>query len=182
MTMTWPAGDSPSEMNDAFRHAMAREHAPESVRFSDQIKLSVLPGLRQLIQRAAMSAGMKSTDFHRKAIDDALRAAGIDPAELVRSRSAGQLYDVIEGRRMFALVSGGRVIAQTSRLDAAPDLSDVNHHPAGYVPADGDAWLPIAFEDSEPFDAAVHHRGSWQLRIEPDRVVREYSVIPRECE
>lgn len=170
---------SPTAANDAARQMMGQPM--ESLRFSETITVSVLPGLRRLIQRAALAAGMKSTDFHRKAIDDALRAAGIDPvAELVRDRTAGELYDVIDGKRAYVLVSGGRILTQTARCEAAPDLSDVNHHPAGYVPADGDAWLPIAFEDSEPFDSAVHHRKGWQFRIERDRVVHEYNVIPRE--
>jgi hypothetical protein len=98
-------------------------------------------------------------------------------------RDAGSLYDVIDRRRCYALVSNGRMLAETTRLDAAPDIADADHWPAGYVPREGDRWLPIVYADSEPFDAKTHWRGSpYVTRIAADRVVREFPVVAKSLE
>jgi hypothetical protein len=46
---------------------------------------------------------------------------------------------------------------------------------------DGGAWLPIENEDNQPFDPSLHWRlKPLPLRLDGDRVVRVYPVVPKE--
>jgi len=50
------------------------------VRYSEALTVQVLPGFRSLIDTASRRAGTKPTEWTRQALAEALRAAGIDPA------------------------------------------------------------------------------------------------------
>lgn len=144
----------------------------EAVKYSDTITVSVLPGLRDLMQRAAVAAGMKSTDWHRKALDEALKARGFDPAELVRSRSASELYDVVESKRRYAMIDGDTIAHVVYRAD----------DPRGDPEQAGRTWLPVFHVDSEPFDLSQHFRLKPVFSIDGDKVLCTYPVVSRSSE
>jgi hypothetical protein len=54
----------------------------EPIRYSETLTLQVQPGFRSLIDKAALSAGAKPTEWTRQALREALRAYGIDPADI----------------------------------------------------------------------------------------------------
>lgn len=138
-------------------------------------------GFVALVDRAATARGMSHSEYVRQAARVALQLDGHDLAAIA-PRDAGALYNVIAGQRSYALVSAGRVLVETSRLDDMPDHADANHHPAGYVPAVGDRWLPVEYADSEPFDLASHWRMAPIDKVEADRVVRTFPVVPKSLE
>jgi hypothetical protein len=70
----------------------------EPIRYSETLTLQVLPGFRSLIDKAALSAGSKATEWARGALAEALRSAGYDPTPKP-SPAAGALYDSVEGRQ-----------------------------------------------------------------------------------
>lgn len=166
----------PSAINDMARATMAAD----AVRYSDSVTVRCQPVMTAMVARAAKSKGTRPAEYVRQALLTTLQLDGFDPTT-VPARDAGTLYDARDGQRCYALVSNGRVLTVVS-YSAKPDLSDANHWPAGYVPADGDAWLPIVHVDSEPFDGALHWRLPHLVRIEADRVVREFPVIPKSLE
>jgi hypothetical protein len=53
-----------------------------SIRYSEPLTLLVQPGFRSLIDKAALNAGAKPTEWARHALAEALRASGIDPANI----------------------------------------------------------------------------------------------------
>lgn len=136
----------------------------EPIRYSETLTLQVLPGFRSLIDKAAISAGAKSTEWARGTLAEALRAAGFDPTPKA-SPAAGALYDSVEGRQRFAWVEAGEIKA----------MSYSDEKPA-------DDWLPVVHVDSEPFDIALHWRLAPVLTIEPDRVVCTYPVVAKSLE
>lgn len=52
----------------------------QAVRYSEALTVQVQPGFRSLIDKAALAAGSKPTEWARQALTAALREAGIDPA------------------------------------------------------------------------------------------------------
>jgi len=123
----------------------------------------------------------------RYAREDLLRAVadrkGLSLTMLLRSLAdsalASEGFPV--GEREWALVANGTVRLITR--GAKPDLADSSHHPAGYSPVDGDVWLPIVNADSESFDTAQHYRlPPLPLRVDGERVVRVYPVVPKSWE
>jgi hypothetical protein len=81
----------------------------------------------------------------------------------------------VRDAQQYALVSGDQIL--TTWNGAKPDLTDANFHPAGYVPTNGDRWIPIENEDSEPFTTKLHWRLKPNYRVEADRVARIYPVV-----
>ena len=151
----------------------------EAVRYSNSVTVRCQPEVTALVERAAQRRGQKPSEYVRQALLTGLRLDGFDPADIA-PRDAGSLYNVTpDGRRKYAIVSAGRMLVDTLPLAECPDIADANHYPAGYVPADGDRWVPIEYEDSQPFDPAEHYRLAPMQRIEADRVVRTYPVIPK---
>lgn len=53
-----------------------------SIRYSEPLTLQVQPGFRSLIDKAALGAGSKSTEWCRQALREALQRAGINPANI----------------------------------------------------------------------------------------------------
>jgi hypothetical protein len=81
----------------------------------------------------------------------------------------------------WALVSCDQIMVV--RFGEKPDLSDARFHPADYAPGDGDRWLPVVNVDSEPLDRKLHWRlDPLPLRIDGDRVMREYPVVLKSWE
>lgn len=148
--------------------------------YSSLIQAKHDPGVASQIERAARAQGTTISEWSRQAHRTALQLQGYDPAPIV-PHDAGTLYDSQNGKGCYALVSAGRVLGVVNYADR-PDLADVNHHPAGYVPADGDAWLPIMHLDSEPFDPSLHWRLPHIEHVQADRLVREFPVVPKSWE
>lgn len=175
MTETWAPGNRPSDINDRARAEMGKPS-----RYTALIQARCTPAHLAQVNRAAKARGMIHAQYVRLAVGKLMQLDGFDDpeaAEAEQPRDAGSLYNVIGGQRCYALVSGGRVLVVTSRLDAVPDLFDANHYPAGYAPSGGDRWVPITFEDSQPFDIERHYREAPAYRIDADKVVRVYQVV-----
>ncbi|WP_094183332.1 DNA-binding protein [Bradyrhizobium canariense] len=90
-------------------------------------------------------------------------------------RSAGALYDRVEGRQRFARIDGDQI-------------KGMSYHAEQPRPErEGDVWVPVVHEDSEPFDLATH----WRLPPRhtlvcvdgvPDRVRCTYPVVVKSWE
>jgi hypothetical protein len=144
----------------------------EAVRYSEPWTIQVQPGFRSLIDTAAARAGAKPTEWTRKALTEALRAAGIEPAP-IRANDAGALYDRLsDGRTRWALVADGTVL----------DLSYHASNPNELTDQAGRAWLPVRHEDSAPFDIARHWRLKPEARIDGDKVTVTFPVIDKTWE
>jgi len=95
---------------------------------------------------------------------------GVSLASLMRSLAdsavASEGFPIEE--QQWALVVGGEIVSVTFR----PAKDDR-----------GGEWLPIENEDNRPFDAALHWRlKPLPLRVDGDRVVRTYPVVPKSME
>lgn len=124
----------------------------QAVRYSEALTVQVQPGFRSLIDTAAARVGTKPTEWARQALTEALRAAGFDP---VASLAPQQ----------YCLVRDGELIATSFN----PSKDE-----------EGGEWLPIDNEDNQPFDPALHWRlKPLPLRLDGDRVVRVYPVVPK---
>lgn len=84
------------------------------------------------------------------------------------SRSAGMLFDRVEGQQRFARIKDGEIVGLYYH-DAKPEQE-------GYT------WLPVEHVDSEPLDIARHWRLKPIDRIEADRVVRTFPVVLKSWE
>jgi hypothetical protein len=84
------------------------------------------------------------------------------------SRSAGELYDRdAEGRQRWARIEDG-------------EIRGIGHHHG--KPDDGNVWVQIVREDSEPFDIATQWRLKPQFVIEADRVRCVYPIVSKSWE
>lgn len=88
------------------------------------------------------------------------------------SRSAGTLYDRIEGRQRFARIDGDQI-------------KGIGYHDA--KPDDGNVYVPVVHQDSEPFGLATHwrlapHYALVDVAGVPDHVVCVYPVVPKSWE
>jgi hypothetical protein len=116
-------------------------------RFSQHLFVRVTPGVKAAVDEAAARKGISQVHWARAVITAALRAEGIDLADA-----------------QYALVRDGKIVG-------GPSFNPARDHRGG-------EWLPIENEDSEPFDKALHWRlKPLPLRIDGDRVVREYPVV-----
>ncbi|RXH15143.1 hypothetical protein [Bradyrhizobium guangzhouense] len=70
--------------------------------------------------------------------------------------------------QQYCLVRDGELISTSFKPTKEPD---------------GGEWLPIENEDNAPFDPALHYRlKPLPLRLDGDRVVRVYPVVPKSME
>jgi hypothetical protein len=130
------------------------------------------PALFAQAERAAKARGVSHAEFIRYGVRTALELDGYDPAAVAASRDAGALYDSVEGLgRCYALISGDRIVTMAYHA-TEPSLED-------YAPGRGDRVLPVKHEDSEPYRDDVHWRLPPVDRLEADRVVRAYQVVPK---
>jgi hypothetical protein len=146
----------------------------EATKFQTLVQFRVPEVLSGMIESAADKHLQSKSEYIRQSVLTALSADGFDPAA-IPPRDAGSLYNVQDGKRRYALVDGDRLITWTDYVAEKPDA-------AAAAPHEGAAWLPLEYEDSEPFDPALHWRGHPEIRIEPDRVVRTYPIIVKSLE
>lgn len=72
------------------------------------------------------------------------------------------------GEQQYCLVRDGELITTSFKPAKEPD---------------GGEWLPIENEDNQPFDPALHWRlKPLPLRLDGERVVRVYPVVPKSME
>ena len=79
----------------------------------------------------------------------------------------------------YALVAGSRIltVALGNRRFPMPD-----YFPAGYVATGDERWLPVE-EEAPGYDPKQHWKAVPPiLRIEADRVVRVFGIIPKSLE
>lgn len=143
------------------------------VDFSGLIQAKCSADFAAVIERAANARGMSHSEYIRQAARTAVQLDGHDLAP-VAPRDAGALYDLVEGKRSYALVSGDRIVAM-GYYASEMSVSD-------YAPGRGDRVLPVEHVDSEPFDILKHWRLPPIDTIEADRVVRTFPVIPKSLE
>jgi predicted transcriptional regulator len=134
---------------------------------SDVLHVRVPPALSALVDQAAAARSQKPPEWVRQAIRTALQLDGFDPAAIA-PRDAGALYD---GKR-WARIDGGQI-------------KGIGYHDA--KPDDGNVWVPVVHEDSEPFDIARHwrlvpHYTLVDVYGTPDRVICTYPVVPKSPE
>lgn len=86
------------------------------------------------------------------------------------SRTAGALYDRVEGRQRWALIQGNAI-------------AGLYYHAEKPAPErEGDVWVPVVHEDSEPFDIARHWRLKPHCTIADDRVIVTFPVVAKSWE
>ncbi len=158
--ISWPEGEAPSDLM-----ARARAHmVTDAVRYSDILHVRCQPAMTAMVAMAAQGQGTQPAAgiFARPSWSDCARMVSISPLPMpAHWRQAGR-----RGALCARFERAGRCGDQAG---AKPDLADSSFHPAGYVPRDGDAWLPIYHVDSEPFDAAIHWRLPYVTRVEADK-------------
>lgn len=137
----------------------------DAVTFSERLMIRVQPEVNALIDQAAAGRGMKSSEWVRRAVLTELALDGFDPAAIA-PRDAGSLYTITPEGQQWALIEGDTIADITRYLQAKP--AD-----------DGRVWLPVEYEDSEPFDSSKHWRGTPVARIEAGRVVRSFPIVPK---
>jgi len=95
-----------------------------------------------------------------------------DPMDSTNSRSAGTLYDRVEGLQRFARIDGDQI-------------KGIGYHDA--KPDDGNVYVPVIHEDSEPIDLATHWRLAPHYTLiyvagVPDHVICTYPVVAKSWE
>jgi hypothetical protein len=120
-------------------------------RFPDTIQAKLPPGVASQVEAVASAQHTTTSQYVRTAVMDRLKT------------DAGSLYNVTAAGVPFALVDGDRIVT-------------ISYHADG-KPHDGRTWLPVVYEDSEPFDIERHWRLAPIDSIRGDKVVRQYPVV-----
>jgi hypothetical protein len=150
-----------------------RKHPDDAARFTDSLRIRCPASLPVAIDTAAARKLMTPSEYVRRCVIERLEADGIEIATIA-PRDAGTLYNVVDGRRCYALISGDRIVTMGYHA-AEPALVD-------FAEGRGDRVLPVEYEDSEPFDISQHWRLPPIDRIEAGRVVRVFPVVPKHWE
>jgi hypothetical protein len=130
----------------------------EAVRYSDTVTIRCQPELTAAVNRAALRKGSKPAEYLRQAVLAALQRDGFVP----------------EQEQEYALVRDGQLVLDPH---GNPGATFRPH------PDDRGEWLPIENRDSAQFDIARHWRlKPLPLRVEGDRVIREYPVVVKSWE
>lgn len=114
--------------------------------------------------------------------DLSFRYARADLLKVLAERRGLSTAALVRSLADAALASEGFPVGdQQYCLVRAGELIDTSFKPA--KDPDGGEWLPIENEDTEPFDSAKHWRlKPLPLRLDGDRVVRVYPVVPKSME
>lgn len=151
-----------------------KDHQKRSVGRSNTLHVRLEPELCDAVIDAAVARGMTASEWVRQAARTCAMLEGtLRRAEV--SRSAGALYDRVEGRQRWARIVGDQIKGMGYHADKpAPER-------------EGDVWVPVVHEDSEPFDLAAHWRLAPHFTLvdvygTPDRVICTYPVVPKSVE
>lgn len=127
------------------------------------------PGsLSDAIGAAAGKHLQSKSEYIRRSVVERLEADGFDPGAIA-PRDAGSLYNEVNGQRGWALVIGD-------------NIKGMGYFAAKPADEQGGTWIPVEYEDSEPFDVMKHWRLPPLDRLEAGRVVRVYQVVPKSWE
>lgn len=141
--------------------------------FPTLLQAKVPEQMGRAVEVAALARSTTVSEYIRTALGTLLRLDGMIP-EPAEPRDAGTLYDTVDGKRCWALLKGNE-IAVMSYYAIEPKVSD-------YAPGRGDRVLPVYHVDSEPFNIITHWRLPPVNRVEADRVVQEYPIVPKSLE
>jgi hypothetical protein len=150
-----------------------RKSPDDAARFTDSLRIRCPASLPVAIDTAAARKLMTASEYVRRCVIERLEADGIDLATIA-PRDAASLYNVVDGKRSYALISGDRIVTMGYHA-AEPPLAD-------FAPGRGDRVLPVEYEDSEFFDISNHFRLTPIDRLETARVVRVFQVVPKQWE
>lgn len=144
----------------------------DDIAYTDELRFRCTPQQAVIVRKAARQDGLKPSEYLRRLVDVDLK-----DRSFASSRSAGELYDLMEGQRRYALVTPDGAVQTMSYHAEDPGLPS----PAleGAEAVDVPVWLPVVHEDSEPFDIAVHWRLAPTTRVEASRVVVTFPVVDR---
>jgi hypothetical protein len=143
----------------------------DSTRYSDMLHLRLSPSLNAAIDQAARARGTRPSEWCRQALQTGLALDGVTLAP-VAPRDAGAMYDVTADGQRYARIDGDQIV-HMSYSASKPD--------------DGQTWVPVVHEDSEPFDSALHWRLAPHYAIvdqygTPNRVICTYPVVLKSME
>src|SRR5258708_7530425 len=111
------------------------------------VQFRVPDALSGAIETAASKRFQSKSEYVRQALLAGLRADGFEPPA-IHDRSAGALYDLVDGKRRYARIEAGTID------DVVYFAADPRTDPE----QKGRTWLPVVHVDSEPFDLAQHFR------------------------
>ena len=140
-------------------------------RFTDAIGTFLLSGTGAILKATAAEQHTTVSAYVRLAVMEKLTRDG---ADISTAPDAGTLYDVVPEGRQWALVEGGQVLSYGAAYRNSPPPVD---RPT-------QRWLPVVYEDSEPFDPAKHWRvphAQGDVVIRDDVVVRTFVIVPKEA-
>jgi hypothetical protein len=140
-------------------HAAIAESKPG--RFPNILQARCPQMLPPIVERAAQSQCMTASEYIRRSVVERLLQDG---------------FKIDIEPQQYALVENGALAlrgpANNQRLAIVTKFDD----------DDPRTWLPVETEDSEPFDPKRHWRLAPTYRVDGDRVVRTYPVIPKSLE
>lgn len=141
-------------------------------RFTSNLYVRCPAVLPAAVESAAQRLCMTASEYVRRSVVERLSADGFNPAQIA-SHDAGALYDSVNGKQRYALVTDAGAILAIGYHHAKPEAGPDDR---------GRVWLPVVHEDSEPFDISTHWRLAPITRIDPDRVVVTFPVVPKSLE
>jgi hypothetical protein len=140
----------------------------DATRFQRLVQFRVPDSFSDAIDAAASKRLTTKSEYVRQTLLRELRLDGFELAATA-PRDAGSLYNVTADGLQWALVTGETIRAWHRSHDRPADEQ-------------GGIWLPVEYRDSEPFDPALHWRGTPETRNEGDKVTRTYPVIIKSLE
>jgi hypothetical protein len=121
-------------------------------RFPETIQANLPAGVSALVGAAARSQHSTTSHYVRSAVMHRLNLDGFSTAP-----TAGELYDLVDGKRRWARVIG-------------------DHIDASYEDGQPEGFLPVVHVDSQPFNPLLHYRHTPSFKVEAGRVVCTYPI------
>jgi hypothetical protein len=140
---SWPAGQAPSDINDSARammadvSTMARRDAARDILMAEAVSNGLMDtqeaeagfpellrarcskALHGFVEGAARRRMISPSEYIRQSLTKTLMADGMDPAKPFPV-DAGSLYNVIDGKRRWALIREGKAIEQLNSILEGP--------------------------------------------------------------
>lgn len=141
---------------------------------SNSLTVRLEPQLCDAVIDAASHRGMTASEWVRQAARTCAMLEGTWNVD-TQPRDAGTLYDCVDGKRRWARIVGDEIVGLYYHAEK-PALE-----------REGDVWVPVVHEDSEPFDTATHWRLNPHCTLvdvygTPDRVIVTFPVVDKSVE